>query len=85
MLEFNKLTVIEIYLGDLVDYLPVDKETDFLTEEAEKEAELLDNESIYGLYTFECWADFKARCPICYGVVSSVVTLADVDQIHIRV
>lgn len=84
MLEYNKLTVLELYLGDLVDYLPMDKETNYLIAEAEKEADYLDSEAVYGLFTFDSCVDFKDRCPICYGVVSGMVTLTDIDQIHIR-
>ena len=83
MLECAKLTIVELDLSELVDFLPVDKETDFLTSEAEKEADYIDNNARSGLYIFNSWLDFKTLCPICYGVVSSVVTLTDIDQIHI--
>lgn len=83
MLEYTKLTVIELNLADLVDYLPVDKETHDITAEAEEEADYIDCTACNGLFVFNGWQAFKDKCPICYGVVSSVVTLTDIDEIHI--
>jgi len=82
MLEYNKLTVLEMQLSDIAEYLPKNEDLDWVTEAADKELDYIDQSQIHCLAVFTV-EELKRDCPLVFTVLDEVTKLMYIDKIHI--